>query len=99
MTNDAATKREGGTSQLNDMLCFTVYSTAHAFNRVYKPLLDALALTYPHYLLMPAHAPAQAAGIRRARAARARRRGRAPGADQPDPQGNGVAREGPHGRA
>src|SRR6202040_3187562 len=44
MTNDTATKREGGTSQLNDMLCFTVYSTAHAFNRTYKPLLDALAL-------------------------------------------------------
>src|SRR4030088_3818852 len=52
MTNDTATKREGGTSQLNDMLCFTVYSTAHAFNRVYKPLLDALALTYPQYLVM-----------------------------------------------
>jgi MarR family transcriptional regulator, organic hydroperoxide resistance regulator len=52
MTNDTATKREGGTSQLNDMLCFTVYSTAHAFNRVYKPLLDALQLTYPQYLVM-----------------------------------------------
>jgi DNA-binding MarR family transcriptional regulator len=34
------------------MLCFTVYSTAHAFNRVYKPLLDALQLTYPQYLVM-----------------------------------------------
>jgi DNA-binding MarR family transcriptional regulator len=52
MTNDTATQREGGTSQLNDMLCFTVYSTAHAFNRVYKPLLDALGLTYPQYLVM-----------------------------------------------
>src|ERR1700730_5119239 len=52
MTNDTATKREGGTSQLSDMLCFTLYSTAHAFNRVYKPLLDALALTYPQYLVM-----------------------------------------------
>ena len=52
MTNDTAIKREGGASQLNDMLCFTVYSTAHAFNRVYKPLLDALALTYPQYLVM-----------------------------------------------
>src|SRR5882672_260927 len=52
MTNDTAIKRESGASQLNDMLCFTVYSTAHAFNRVYKPLLDALALTYPQYLVM-----------------------------------------------
>src|SRR5262249_43365141 len=26
--------------------------TAHAFNRVYKPLLDALGLTYPQYLVM-----------------------------------------------
>jgi DNA-binding MarR family transcriptional regulator len=52
MTKDTAIKREGEASQLNDMLCFTVYSTAHAFNRVYKPLLDALKLTYPQYLVM-----------------------------------------------
>jgi len=52
MTKDATDKREGERSQLNDMLCFTVYSTAHAFNRVYKPLLDALNLTYPQYLVM-----------------------------------------------
>ncbi len=29
-----------------------MYSTAHAFNRVYKPLLDKLGLTYPQYLVM-----------------------------------------------
>jgi DNA-binding MarR family transcriptional regulator len=52
MLKEAPMKREGGTSRLNDMLCFTVYSTAHAFNRVYKPLLDALDLTYPQYLAM-----------------------------------------------
>src|SRR5215475_9410748 len=39
-------------SRLGSMLCFTVYSTAHAFNRAYKPLLDALGLTYPQYLAM-----------------------------------------------
>ena len=39
-------------SSLGSMLCFTVYSTAHAFNRAYKPLLDALGLTYPQYLAM-----------------------------------------------
>lgn len=37
---------------LSNQLCFAVYSTAHAFNRVYKPLLDRLALTYPQYLVM-----------------------------------------------
>ena len=39
-------------SRLGSMLCFTVYSMAHAFNRAYKPLLDALGLTYPQYLAM-----------------------------------------------
>jgi DNA-binding MarR family transcriptional regulator len=37
---------------LANQLCFAVYSTAHALNRVYKPLLDALGLTYPQYLAM-----------------------------------------------
>lgn len=39
---------------LNSFLCFAVYSASHAFNRVYKPLLDKLGLTYPQYLLMVA---------------------------------------------
>src|SRR6201991_2722232 len=38
--------------QLDNQICFAVYSTAHAFNRVYKPLLDKLGLTYPQYLVM-----------------------------------------------
>jgi DNA-binding MarR family transcriptional regulator len=37
---------------LGNQLCFAVYSTAHAFNRVYKPLLHRLGLTYPQYLVM-----------------------------------------------
>ena len=37
---------------LDNQLCFAVYSTGHAFNRVYKPLLDRLSLTYPQYLVM-----------------------------------------------
>ena len=45
-------KQERAPSRLGSMLCFTVYSTAHAFNRAYKPLLDALGLTYPQYLAM-----------------------------------------------
>jgi MarR family transcriptional regulator, organic hydroperoxide resistance regulator len=38
--------------QLGNQVCFAIYSTAHAFNRVYKPLLDRLGLTYPQYLVM-----------------------------------------------
>src|ERR1700728_1396433 len=38
--------------QLDNQICCAVYSAAHAFNRVYKPLLDRLGLTYPQYLVM-----------------------------------------------
>jgi DNA-binding MarR family transcriptional regulator len=38
--------------QLDNQLCFAVYSAGHAFNRVYKPLLERLKLTYPQYLAM-----------------------------------------------
>src|ERR1700723_4514709 len=37
---------------LGNQICFAIYSSAHAFNRVYKPLLDRLGLTYPQYLVM-----------------------------------------------
>jgi len=35
---------------LDEFLCFAVYSLGHAFNRAYKPLLEALGLTYPQYV-------------------------------------------------
>jgi len=38
--------------RLDNQICFAIYSTAHAFNRVYKPLLDRLGVTYPQYLVM-----------------------------------------------
>ena len=38
--------------RLDNQICFAVYSAAHAFIRVYKPLLDRLGLTYPQYLVM-----------------------------------------------
>jgi MarR family transcriptional regulator, organic hydroperoxide resistance regulator len=38
--------------KLDDFLCFAVYAANHAFNRVYKPLLDKLNITYPQYLVM-----------------------------------------------
>ncbi len=37
---------------LDEFLCFSTYSTNLAFNRVYKPLLDAMGLTYPQYLTL-----------------------------------------------
>ncbi|MBD3679964.1 MAG: MarR family transcriptional regulator [Rhodobacteraceae bacterium] len=36
------------------MLCFALYSASHAMNRVYRPLLEPLGLTYPQYLVMAA---------------------------------------------
>ncbi|MBB4291087.1 DNA-binding MarR family transcriptional regulator [Rhizobium leguminosarum] len=38
--------------KLDNFICFAVYTTSHALNRVYKPLLDSLGLTYPQYLTM-----------------------------------------------
>ena len=37
---------------LNSFLCFAIYSANHAMNRVYKPLLEELGLTYPQYIVM-----------------------------------------------
>lgn len=37
---------------LDQHFCFAVYSTAHMFNRLYRPLLDELGLTYPQYLVL-----------------------------------------------
>ena len=39
-------------SNLDEFLCFAVYSANLAFQRVYKPLLDELGLTYPQYLVL-----------------------------------------------
>ena len=37
-----------------DMLCFALYSTAHAVQSAYVPLLEPLGLTYPQYLVLSA---------------------------------------------
>ena len=37
---------------LDDQLCFTLYSASMAVGRIYKPLLDALGITYPQYLVL-----------------------------------------------
>lgn len=41
-----------GMPRLEQQLCFAVYQASHAFNRVYRPVLAALGLTYPQYLVM-----------------------------------------------
>lgn len=38
--------------RLSEQLCFSIYSTAHAFNRTYRSLLKDLGITYPQYLVM-----------------------------------------------
>lgn len=38
--------------ELRDFLCFSIYSTSHAFNRVYQPMLKGLGLTYPQFIAM-----------------------------------------------
>lgn len=37
---------------LDNQLCFALYSTSLMMTKVYKPLLQALNLTYPQYLAM-----------------------------------------------
>ncbi len=38
--------------ELDEFLCFAIHSTAQAIGRANKPMLDALGLTYPQYLVM-----------------------------------------------
>jgi DNA-binding MarR family transcriptional regulator len=38
------------TARLADFMCFSIYSANLAYSRVYKPVLDALGLTYPQYI-------------------------------------------------
>jgi len=38
--------------ELREFLCFAVYATGHAFNRVYQPLLKELDLTYSQFIAM-----------------------------------------------
>ncbi len=38
--------------QLDEQVCFALYSASLAMTKAYRPLLDALGLTYPQYLAM-----------------------------------------------
>ncbi|MFB9948116.1 MarR family winged helix-turn-helix transcriptional regulator [Rhizobium puerariae] len=37
---------------LDDQLCFSLYAANIAINRTYKPMLDAMGITYPQYLVL-----------------------------------------------
>ncbi|WP_413736787.1 MarR family winged helix-turn-helix transcriptional regulator [Sodalis sp. RH21] len=38
--------------RLAEQLCYSIYSTSIAIKRLYKPLLDAMGITYPQYLVL-----------------------------------------------
>lgn len=39
---------------LDQQLCFSLYGTSMAIGRLYKPMLDAIGITYPQYLVLHA---------------------------------------------
>ncbi|MDN4053066.1 MarR family transcriptional regulator [Massilia sp. YIM B02763] len=54
--NDTSTKQAAKENRkppvLDDLLCFTLYSTGLAMNKVYRKALRKLDLTYPQYLVL-----------------------------------------------
>jgi DNA-binding MarR family transcriptional regulator len=50
--NDIPTREGRRTPTLDDQLCFALYSTGLAMNKVYRKVLRRLDLTYPQYLVM-----------------------------------------------
>jgi len=46
------TAKPKGSLLLGEQLCFALYSTSLAMNKVYRKLLRELGLTYPQYLVM-----------------------------------------------
>ena len=46
------TQATGEPLPLDAQLCFSLYSTTIAINRLYKPMLDSLGVTYPQYLVL-----------------------------------------------
>ncbi len=53
LTDNTSSKPPGNPAMLLDnQLCFSLYSASLAMTRLYKPLLDALDLSYPQYLVM-----------------------------------------------
>ena len=47
-----ATPHANPAQLLDNQLCYSLYSASLAMTKLYKPLLEALGLTYPQYLVM-----------------------------------------------
>jgi MarR family transcriptional regulator, organic hydroperoxide resistance regulator len=52
MKKRAKDPRPDAPLELDDFLCFSIYATHLAFNRVYQPLLNEIDLTYPQFIAM-----------------------------------------------
>lgn len=52
MSTEISLNNSDAMLQLDNQLCFALYSTSLAMTKVYKPLLQELGLTYPQYLAM-----------------------------------------------
>lgn len=50
--NDPSIKQAPQAPLLSDLLCFSLYATSLAMNKVYRKLLRRLDLTYPQYIVM-----------------------------------------------
>jgi len=48
----ASSDRPPEALRLDNQLCFALYGAANRMTRLYRPMLDALGLTYPQYLAM-----------------------------------------------
>ncbi|WP_276607153.1 MarR family transcriptional regulator [Psychromonas sp. SP041] len=51
-THSCSIVEPGSNLAIEKQLCFSLYSTANAIVRAYRPMLKALDLTYPQYLVM-----------------------------------------------
>ena len=54
MATERLQDRSGEAAKLDEFMCFALYSANLAVQRRYKPLLDALGLTYPQFLVLAA---------------------------------------------
>ena len=52
MTDDAATPSCNPLLKLDNQLCFSVYALSRLITKAYQPLLEALDVTYPQYLVL-----------------------------------------------
>ncbi|MDT6963229.1 MarR family transcriptional regulator [Cupriavidus sp. SZY C1] len=52
MTTPTTPSKTDDWLQLDQQLCFALYSTSLAMTKIYKPILGELGLTYPQYLAM-----------------------------------------------